>query len=357
MSTNPFVSTLQNLLLMTVSTVVTLLLIEGAFRLYSSATEASGLEALNRIAEKPAPGTKVTLGSMIQLSANPGIVYELIPDLSVVHLGQHVTTNAAGFRGPAVTEAKPAGTRRIVGLGDSVMFGWGVAADEAYPSVLAQTLNAVPGEPHWEFINTAVPGYNTAIEVEVLKEKGLRYQPDIVIVGFVANDFAMPRFIRQPVNYLSLDRSFLLQALGIGAAGESLTDAVQEFRDRNIPLGEVDMSRVPPHYHYMVGTPGVINSFNELRRLRDKHGFEVIVLVYQFLTQEVRDAITANDFQIVNAAKLWAPYAEAQGYTDVREAIRLSESDPHPSAEAHAVIAKGLSDRVRLLMARKGAAP
>jgi hypothetical protein len=41
----------------------------------------------------------------------------------------------------------------------------------------------VPNE-RWEVLNMAVPGYNTAMEVETLKARGLAYEPDVVVVGY-----------------------------------------------------------------------------------------------------------------------------------------------------------------------------
>ena len=62
-----------------------------------------------------------------------------------------------------------------------------------------------------EIINTAVPGYNTVMEIETMKENGLRYKPDIVIVGYIVNDFDLPNFIRETENYFSFQRSFAVE--------------------------------------------------------------------------------------------------------------------------------------------------
>ena len=59
-----------------------------------------------------------------------------------------VSTNAQGFRGPELQETKS--STRILCLGDSVTFGWGVAQEESYPALLAQSLSL-------EVINAGVP--------------------------------------------------------------------------------------------------------------------------------------------------------------------------------------------------------
>lgn len=60
-----------------------------------------------------------------------------------------VRTNAAGFRGPPLDD--PPTRPRVLCLGDSVTFGWGVEDDESWPARLAAR------HPEFEFINAAVP--------------------------------------------------------------------------------------------------------------------------------------------------------------------------------------------------------
>src|SRR5262249_1399115 len=126
----------------------------------------------------------VTLRQMIRHSNNPRIIYELIPDLSVQFMNKQVTTNSQGFRGSEHNISKGNQIIRIIGLGDSSMFGWGVTDEECFLFILQKYLNQSRSfNIEWEIINTAVPGYNAVMEVETLKEKGLHYKPDIVIVN------------------------------------------------------------------------------------------------------------------------------------------------------------------------------
>lgn len=53
-----------------------------------------------------------------------------------------MTTNARGFRGPVLARAKPAGALRVVAVGNSSTFGWGVNDDETYPAQLEHALRA-----------------------------------------------------------------------------------------------------------------------------------------------------------------------------------------------------------------------
>jgi lysophospholipase L1-like esterase len=104
--------------------------------------------------------------------------------------GVPVRINALGFRDRRdYTLDKPAGTFRILVLGDSVTFGHGTLDDTTYPYLLEQRLRGWRPDIKWEVWNLGVPGYNTRQELNYLEEIGPRAQPDLVIVGFLPNDF------------------------------------------------------------------------------------------------------------------------------------------------------------------------
>jgi lysophospholipase L1-like esterase len=103
--------------------------------------------------------------------------------------GVPVTINGLGFRDHReYSLAKAPGTFRILVFGDSVTFGHGTLSATTYPYLLEQRLKAWKPDVNWQVWNLGVPGYNTAQELAYLQEVGPRYQPDLVIVGFFAND-------------------------------------------------------------------------------------------------------------------------------------------------------------------------
>ena len=95
---------------------------------------------------------------------------------------------AAGFRGPERKIEKPPGTFRIVGVGDSVIYGSGVPYEATYLTRLEAAL-AERGGPPVDAINLGIPGYWPEPQALVLQHYGLRYQPDLVLVGVFTNDF------------------------------------------------------------------------------------------------------------------------------------------------------------------------
>lgn len=99
--------------------------------------------------------------------------------------------NADGFRdAPRAREPAP-GTFRIVVLGDSVAFGYGVAQDETFPSRLERRLAAASAVPI-EVLNLAVNGYNPYTEAALFADVGRAYRPALVLVQFCVNDLNDP---------------------------------------------------------------------------------------------------------------------------------------------------------------------
>jgi len=278
---------MRKIALACLATFLSLATVECGLRLRGHLLNRGLLEnALTAPIEPPVEGP-AELGHMIRLSRNRRIIYDLKPNLDVRFKGRRVTTNEKGFRGPSYPREKPENTIRIVGLGDSVMFGHGVADDDVYLTVLERSLNQPSGLSRFEAINTAVPGYSTVMEVETLKERGLGYAPDIVVLHFVRNDARLPNFIREDLPVLSFRRIFLIDfmraSLKTGEAGTEDLLSRRGFarapRDDVSPkrfAGEPD--RVPDEYRDMVGWNAVVASLTELVSLRERHGFELIVV-------------------------------------------------------------------------------
>ncbi len=93
-----------------------------------------------------------------------------------------VEINDDGFRGKKVQLPKPKGQKRILFLGDSNTFGYGVNDSARFSDLLEQRL------PGYETVNLGVFGYGTDQEAILLEREGLRFAPDLVVVAFSAGD-------------------------------------------------------------------------------------------------------------------------------------------------------------------------
>ncbi len=154
------------------SVLVTLLVLEAAFRL---AHVSVGTLQINR--------------ATVRRSDNPRLRFELRPGGAArAEVEYHV--NELGLRGPETTLEKPPGVRRIAVLGDSIAFGYWVSDEQGVARQLEALLGATVGAngDRIEVLNFGVPGYNLEQEIEALRSKALAYSPDLVIVLFCLND-------------------------------------------------------------------------------------------------------------------------------------------------------------------------
>lgn len=120
--------------------------------------------------------------------ADEDLGWRLRPGARGTWLGMPVEINARGMRGPLFQDPKPEGGTRILMLGDSVTFGFGLQDDEeTLPALLAAEL-AARGLREVEVLNAGVGGWSPWQEATFLEREGAALDPDLVILGFVLND-------------------------------------------------------------------------------------------------------------------------------------------------------------------------
>src|SRR5262249_9193733 len=122
---------------------------------------------------------QATLAALVKPSTATDVVYELKPGLDTCFEKARVRTNAEGVRAAgAYRRPKPTAVFRILLLGDSQAFGWGL--DEA-DTLGAQLAASLRGAGEVEVVNAGVPGYNAVQESAWLRARGLAYEPDCVV--------------------------------------------------------------------------------------------------------------------------------------------------------------------------------
>lgn len=303
-----------------------------------------------------ASGGRTTLGGMIQRAADPRLIYELRPRLDVYYEGARVTTSEQGFRLGATPQARQPRSLRIVGLGDSYMFGLGVADEQTYLARLEERLRTALPLTSVELFNLAVPGYNGAMEVQALKTKGMACRPDLVIIEFVGNDLDLPNFIRESRDVRTLRESFLfsfvverlgrLRPPGMGRNGSrnDLVLAPEEGDDDDRHFAR-DTSRVPPQYADMVGLPSYRAALRDLKSLAERGGFEVVLMGWDSVPEErkIRRWARSHGFHVLD---LWPPletHLRQKGYASYQESpLARNPRDLHPSALGHEAVSQWL---------------
>lgn len=130
-----------------------------------------------------------------------------------------VEVNSAGFRDREHAIAKPPGTRRVVLLGDSFIEAMQVRFEESLTPLLEQRLQS---SGPTELISLSVSGTGTAREYLALREYGLRYQPDLVLLFFVGNDVSDNSRELKQLSYLPYPQTTPAGELVRDAAGRPL---------------------------------------------------------------------------------------------------------------------------------------
>ncbi len=105
-------------------------------------------------------------------------------------------TNSFGLLGPEISTNKPPNTYRILLLGDSAPVGLGLQKrEDAFGEQFVEILKRRFPQRKFELINAAVSGYTSLQGLTFLKNYGLSYSPDLIIVYFGNNDASKNGYI------------------------------------------------------------------------------------------------------------------------------------------------------------------
>ena len=93
----------------------------------------------------------------------------------------HVRINDKGLRDRSHSYERQNDTQRILVLGDSFAWGYGVEESERFSQILEKSLDV-------EVINAGVSGYSTDQELLWYRNEGIKYETDLVILVVTGND-------------------------------------------------------------------------------------------------------------------------------------------------------------------------
>jgi len=274
------------------------------------------------------------------VSPNPSIGHEHGPNRKAHLMGVDVATSAQGLRDREFTlEPKP-GTPRILMIGDSLTFGWGVPYEATF-SKRIEKLYADTGR-EVEVINTGVGNWNTVQEVTYFLTKAKEFKPNIVVLNYFVND-AEPL----PQNHAP---SFLMRNCYACV----------------FIAGRVDMLRRlffggPSWDEYYLGlydggaAPGWLAAKAAIKELADYCKVNSIKLIIANLP-ELHDVANYR-FDAVTQLVKDAALENGAAFVDLLPAVRNEDSadlwvtppDPHPNAFANELLANGLFETLKSL--------
>ena len=114
--------------------------------------------------------------------------HRIRPNLDVISSGVRFTTNSLGLRDRDYPMPKPPGTFRILMLGDSFTEGGGLDIDDTVAKVVEAGLRRGRCGMVVDVVNAGHGSYSPILEYGLLRDVGLRLQPDLVILNFDMTD-------------------------------------------------------------------------------------------------------------------------------------------------------------------------
>jgi lysophospholipase L1-like esterase len=303
------------------ATAVALVLCEGAYR--------AGTILLHRIA------VARDADPLYRLEPGDPLVYSLRPNARV----SSYVINGQGFRGRPL-EPRRGPSPRMLALGDSYTFGWGIADDSAtWPAQLERILGAV------EVIDAGVPGYDTVQEAHLLDRLLARADVDVVVLAYVMND-AEPQHtvVTDPRVRFRACRSWLL---------DRIAKAVDVVVGRDLMPGCEYAHSLDYRKGFAPGSPKAAESHAALERIvttaRAK-GAAVVLAILPDFTEPFDDGYPYADIHADVARwgdALGVPTVDLLPTFRGRDHAAYSiPGDGHPNAAAHRVIAETLAPAV-----------
>jgi lysophospholipase L1-like esterase len=157
-----------------------------------------------------------------RVAADPDVGHEHRPGARARLMGVDVVINDQKLRDREIGFERQTGRFRILMLGDSLVFGWGVPAEATIPKRLEDLLNGAGIQA--EVLNAGVGNYNTSMETAYYLAEGRRYHADLVLLGYFINDAERrPRYdagwpARESAAYayITARLDVLLRMMGVG---------------------------------------------------------------------------------------------------------------------------------------------
>ena len=274
------------------------------------------------------------------------------PNLHARNRSALFETNSAGFRGPERTREKPPGVFRIALIGDSFAMGWNVRQEDTYAARLEAALRAQGANV--EVLNFGLAGLDAVAVVDRFHALALDYDPDLVIYGFTLNDLENEHYrhsaplLGDVAQALAASPSYLWRVLAprIGSLREVL------YAPPGTPLFELNDN----WFHNPEAWQTTLAALDRLAATAKARDDCAVLLIHPQL-------------QFLNALHPYHPHYDAieraareRGYFTVRaiddflgrkdRKLWAAPDDPHPGAEAHAMLAARLLRELNALPAR-----
>jgi len=236
-------------------------------------------------------------------------------------------------------QPKSNGRFRIIVVGDSLTFGYGVRNEETYPSQIETTLKK---KFNVEALNLGVSGCQSEDVLKIVREYTPLLQPDLIIYGVCLNDF-LPSGVREYENdmaykfplpegmktFLSertsigqlVSRAYNCLLMDIGLRNDFWTDILKDFKNYQTRFSK-DVKTMN-EFALSIGLPPIVAMvLNQYPDLNSK-GYQIAMAAERHLTNA--------GMTVISTEKFYRNYD--------KQRMMVSPWEGHPSAKAHKIFA------------------
>jgi len=289
--------------------------------------------------------------------------WRLRPNARGFSRGVQATINSKATRGPELPYTKQPKIRRILYVGDSVTFGYGLEEEQTFPFRVEALLRKAVGDSV-ETVNMGVDGYSPWQEHMHLRNEGLRYQPDLIVVSFILNDVT-DRLDSSQLQNLKEDRRSLLDELiarsntlyfikmisGNKIFGGDLEGGVR--RRETLYVGHLVYYPDRPEVHE--AWKATLEDLGRIFNLCKEHQLPMILVVFPFAFQfDNAETLSTPQRIVCNFAREnnipfidLLPLLDKRMRTTGTKAADYFLDDLHPSALGSAIVADTLAGFIR----------
>ena len=319
-----------NIFILFVAIFLTLFFLECAVRIYFYGI-------INTVTGRLSSIVPISMSGLVKISKNKQISYELKPNTQRFFKLVRVKINSRGLRDYEYKVKKDTGVFRIIGLGDSIAFGSGVKLDEIYLKRLEERLNKFDSVNKFEVLNFGVGGYNTEQELAILRERALKYQPDLVILGYSLNDIFSPVDISSDLKF-----SFKVFFYSHSHLFRLLYKRIVNSQRKISYTGEL-RSLYKTNSRHWKKQKKIFETFKEIS---SKNNFKILFLLIPHMTQLHK----RHPFKNINSKVI--KETEQSGFLvldllpffigqDAKK-LQIYKTDKHPNAKAHNMMADAI---------------
>jgi hypothetical protein len=253
---------------------------------------------------------------------------ELVPGTRLEFKGEPLTINSVGMRDREYSRTRPDSAVRIALLGPSDIMGAGVADSQTFETRLEARLNrdlSPTTGKGYEILNFGVVSFSMLQQMEMLEQRALEYQPNVIVVAF------------HPISEARFAFQFLANQVRFGqeVPYADLRDMAEKAGVRKGMRQPDAFRRLKPHGEELLRW-----TLNRIDSLATARGAKVVLLVRDMPAEQSEPSNPVIEF----ARSAGMTVMDIRGvFTGVNvDSLKVAAWDKHPNARGHQMIADRL---------------